>query len=187
MGMPITLGFVYTWGTGEELKCVKGISYFNIINEKDVETKSCYAAVVTTKNAVIPYSIYVDRYVIAEVNSEANDAGDTYYELDPPWKAELQGQGWLPQKLPTYTIGIDSYLPSIGLISLFVAWFVWQIYRNTQATASDAQPSEQSVVTSSEFAEKSDDENSQSILDGLEDEQRKANKSVDRLQKGDRS
>ena len=181
-----TPGFIYTWGTGEELKCVKGISYFDIINDKNVEVKSCYAAVVTTKNAVIPYSIYVDRYVIAEVNTEANDAGDTYYELNPEWKAELQGQGWLPRQLPTYTIGIDSYLPAIGLISLFAAWIGWQIYCHKQSVSGEALASQSSDVEQSTYEKTLEKSEDQSILNDLEDEQRKARQAVERLQQSDK-
>ena len=28
---------------------------------------------------------------------------------------------------PTYEIGMDTYLPAIGLIALVVAWLLWQI------------------------------------------------------------
>ncbi len=75
------LGFLYSMGTSEDLKCVKGVSYFKLTNEQDKEVDVCYSAMINTESFMIPYKIHVDRYVIAQVNPERNDAGDKYWEL----------------------------------------------------------------------------------------------------------
>ena len=121
------MGFVWTMGTNEELHCIKGISYFPIINDKDSEVSSCYAAMVSTENFIVPYKLHVSKYVIAEVDSNKNDAGEIYYELSPEWRRELQSEGLLPSSLPVYQIGIGSYLPAIGLILLFAAYVVYVV------------------------------------------------------------
>ncbi len=134
------MGFVWMMGTNEDLHCVKGISYFPIINDKDSEVSSCYAAMVSTENFIIPYKLHVSKYVIAEVDSNKNDAGEIYYELSPEWKRELQSEGWLPSSLPAYQIGIGSYLPAIGLILLFAAYVVYVV---VQASGSSKAASEE--------------------------------------------
>ena len=123
------MGFVWTMGTNEDLHCLKGISYFSLINDKGGEVRACYAAMVSTENFVVPYKLHVSKYVIAEVNSEKNDAGKTYYELTPEWKRELQSEGWLPSSLPAYQIGVGSYLPAIGLVLLFAAYVVYNVFQ----------------------------------------------------------
>ena len=135
------MGFVWTMGTNEELHCVKGISYFPIINDKNSEVNSCYAAMVSTENFIVPYKLHVSKYVIAEVDSNKNDAGDIYYELSPEWRRELQSEGWLPSSLPAYQIGIGSYLPAIGLILLFAAYVVYVVFQSSGS--SKAAPEEQ--------------------------------------------
>ena len=135
-----TMGFVWMMGTNEDLHCVKGISYFPIINDKDSEVSSCYAAMVSTENFIVPYKLHVSKYVIAEVDSNKNDAGEIYYELSPEWKRELQSEGWLPSSLPAYQIGIGSYLPAIGLILLFAAYVVYVV---VQASGSSKAASEE--------------------------------------------
>ena len=122
---PPVAGFVWTMGTNEDLYCVKGISYFPVINDQGSEVKSCYAAMVSTENFIVPYKLHVSKYVIAEVNTDMNDAGETYYELSPEWRRELQSEGWLPLSLPTYQIGVGSYLPAIGLILVFAAYIAY--------------------------------------------------------------
>jgi len=134
------MGFVWTMGTNEDLHCVKGISYFPIVNDKDSEVSSCYAAMVSTENFIVPYKLHVSKYVIAEVDSNKNDAGEIYYELSPEWKRELQSEGWLPSSLPAYQIGIGSYLPAIGLILLFAAYVVYVV---VQASGSSKAASEE--------------------------------------------
>lgn len=134
------MGFVWTMGTNEDLHCVKGISYFPIVNDKDSEVSSCYAAMVSTENFIVPYKLHVNKYVIAEVDSNKNDAGEIYYELTPEWKRELQSEGWLPSSLPAYQIGIGSYLPAIGLILLFAAYVVYVV---VQASGSSKAASEE--------------------------------------------
>ena len=134
------MGFVWTMGTNEDLHCVKGISYFPIVNDKDSEVSSCYAAMVSTENFIVPYKLHVSKYVIAEVDSNKNDAGEIYYELTPEWKRELQSEGWLPSSLPAYQIGIGSYLPAIGLILLFAAYVVYVV---VQASGSSKAASEE--------------------------------------------
>ena len=93
-------------GINEDLHCLKGISYFPVINDKGSEVRACYTAMVSTENFVIPYKLHVSKYVIAELNTEKNDAGEIYYEMTPEWKRELQSEGWLPSSLPTYQIGV---------------------------------------------------------------------------------
>ena len=139
LGLTPSLGFLYSMGTSEDLKCVKGISYFKLTNEQEKEVDTCYAAMVNTESFVIPYKIHVDRYVIAEVNPQKNDAGDTYWELDKEWTKELQAIDLLPASLPEYQIGMDSYLPAIGLGLLFVGWFAWVII----SAVSNAQKSDE--------------------------------------------
>ena len=134
------IAFVWTMGTNEDLHCVKGISYFPIVNDKGNEVSSCYAAMVSTENFIVPYKLHVSKYVIAEVDSNKNDAGELYYELSPEWKRELQSQGWLPSSLPAYQIGMGSYLPAIGFILLFVAYVVYVVVR---ASGSSKAASEQ--------------------------------------------
>ena len=132
-------GFVWTMGTNEDLHCVKGISYFPVMNEKGNEVSSCYAAVVSTENFIVPYKLHVSKYVIAEVDSNKNDAGDLYYDLEPEWKRELQSEGLLPSSLPAYQIGIESYLPAIGFILLFAAYIVYVVvqYSGTSKSGSE--------------------------------------------------
>ena len=136
------MGFVWTMGTNEELHCVKGISYFPIIDDKDTELNSCYAAMVSTENFIIPYKLHVSKYVIAEVDSNKNDAGEIYYELSPEWRRDLQSEGRLPSSLPAYQIGIGSYLPAIGLILLFAAYVVFVVVGQASGS-SKAAPEEQ--------------------------------------------
>lgn len=109
-------------GTSEDLKCVKGVSYFKLTNEHGKEINACYAAMVNTESFLIPYKLHVSKYIIAEVNADRDDAGDRYYELDQDWKEELQSVNLLPASLPKYQIGMDSYWPAIGLGLLFVGW-----------------------------------------------------------------
>ena len=138
--LPPVMGFIWTMGTQEDLHCLKGISYFPMINDKGSEVSACYAAMVSTENFVVPYKLHVSKYVIAEVNGEKNDAGETYYELTPEWKRELQSEGWLPASLPAYQIGVGSYLPAIGLISLFAAYLVYVVVQasgSSKAAAKD--------------------------------------------------
>ena len=133
------MGFVWTMGTNEDLHCVKGISYFPVVNDENSEVSSCYAAMVSTESFIIPYKLHVSKYVIAEVDSNKNDAGEMYYELSPEWKRELQSEGWLPSSLPAYQIGIGSYLPAIGLILLFAAYIVYVVaqYFGTSKSSSE--------------------------------------------------
>ena len=87
----------------------------------------CYAALIQTDNFIVPYRIAVDSYVLAELNPNTNEAGDIYYELDSEQIQVLQQEQQLPNPTPTYEIGMDTYLPALGLIALVVAWLVWQI------------------------------------------------------------
>ena len=123
-------GFIYSMGTSEDLKCVKGVAYFDLNNEQGEEINTCYAAMVNTESFFIPYRLHVSKYVIAEVNADKNDAGDQYYELDQAWKEELQSINLLPASLPKYQIGMDSYWPAIGLGLLFVGWIVFVIVQS---------------------------------------------------------
>ena len=134
---------MWTMGTSEDLKCVKGISYFPVINDERDEVNSCYAAMVSTENFVVPYKVHVSKYVIAEVDAQKNDAGETYYDLSPEWKSELQADGLLPASLPAYQIGIGSYLPAVGLVLLFVAYIFYAIMNNSgskEGVSEDQQP-----------------------------------------------
>ena len=138
-----SLGFLYSFGTSESLKCVKGITYFKLTNEQGREINSCYAAMVNTESFLVPYKVYIDRYVIAEVNNQTNDAGERYYELDEEWKEGLQAEGLLPNSLPPYQIGLDSYLPAAGLVLLFVGYIAWVIVQASNAKVkSEKAPSE---------------------------------------------
>ena len=145
---PILQGFIYSMGTSEDLKCVKGVSYFKLNNEQGKEINTCYAAMVNTESFLIPYKLYVSKYVIAEVNAGKNDAGDQYYELDQDWKEELQSLQLLPASLPKYQIGMDSYWPAIGLGLLFVGWIGFVIVQavnskvESENSLSDDQASE---------------------------------------------
>ena len=149
MTLPSTplLGFLYSMGTQENLHCVKGISYFKLTNDQGDEINSCYAAMVKTENFIIPYKIHIDRYVVATVDSQKNDAGSNYYELDSEWKEGLQSEGYLPALLPEYQIGMDSYLPAIGLGLLFigyVVYMIWQSISSSQKSEDEASSDEQS-------------------------------------------
>ena len=134
------LGFLYSMGTSEDLKCVKGVSYFELTNEQGKEIKTCYAAMVNTENFLIPYKLHVSKYVIAEVNDQKNDAGDQYYELSQEWKKELQSIDLLPESLPEYQIGMDSYLPAIGLGLLFVGWLAYVIVQAVNSKVESEDP-----------------------------------------------
>lgn len=142
---PSLQGFIYSMGTSEDLKCVKGVSYFNLINEHGKEINACYAAMVSTESFLIPYKLHVSKYIIAEVNAGRNDAGDQYYELDQDWKEELQSVKLLPASLPKYQIGMDSYWPAIGLGLLFVGWIVFVIVQaaNSQVESKNASSDDQ--------------------------------------------
>ena len=83
---PSLQGFIYSMGTSEDLKCVKGVSYFKLTNEYGKGINACYAAMVNIESFLIPYKLHVSKYIIAEVNADKNDAGDRYYELDKDWK-----------------------------------------------------------------------------------------------------
>ena len=123
------LGFFYQMGTGEELKCIKGIKTFTI-NENDNEkqpTNVCYGALIKTENFIIPYQIRVDRYVLAEVEPGSTKPGESYYDLNDSQTKWLQSEGKIPNPTPSYQIGLDSYLPAVGLIALLAAWLIWQI------------------------------------------------------------
>ena len=148
------LGFLYSMGTSEDLKCVKGVSYFKLTNEQDKEVDACYAAMINTESFVIPYKIHVDRYVIAQVNPERNDAADKYWELSQEWTKELQSIDHLPASLPEYQIGMDSYLPAIGLGLLFVCWFAWVII---SAASNSQKPGGESSDHEQSDSKKSDD------------------------------
>jgi hypothetical protein len=148
------LGFLYSMGTSEDLKCVKGVSYFKLNDEQDKEVDTCYAAMVNTESFVIPYKIHVDRYVIAEVNTQKNDAGDKYWELDQEWTKDLQSIDLLPASLPKYQIGMDSYLPAIGLGLLFIGWLAWVLI----SAASNAQQSEEEPSDNEQSDNKQSDE-----------------------------
>ena len=145
---PVLQGFIYSMGTSEDLKCVKGVSYFKLNNEQGKEINTCYAAMVNTESFLIPYKLHVSKYVIAEVNAGQNDAGDQYYELDQDWKEELQSLQLLPASLPKYQIGMDSYWPAIGLGLLFVGWICFVIVQavnskvESENSLSDDQASE---------------------------------------------
>ena len=52
---PIFQGFIYSMGTSEDLKCVKGVSYFRLNNEQGKEINTCYAAMVNTECFLTPY------------------------------------------------------------------------------------------------------------------------------------
>ena len=149
------LGFLYSMGTSEDLKCVKGISYFKLTNKQDKEIDACYAAMVNTESFVIPYKIHVDRYIIAQVNPEKNDAGDTYWELSQEWTKELQSIDLLPASLPNYQIGMDSYLPAIGLGLLFVGWFAWVVI---SAASNSQKPKEETSEHDQSDNKKSDNQ-----------------------------
>ena len=114
-------------GTGEELKCVKGVERFTIPTKKSDSTTVCYAALIQTDNFIVPYRITVDSYVLAELNPNTNEAGTIYNELESEQIQVLQQEQKLPNLTPTYEIGMDTYLPAIGLIALVVAWLLWQI------------------------------------------------------------
>ena len=137
-----SLAFLYySMGTGEELKCVKGVERFTIPTEKSDSTTVCYAALIQTDNFIVPYRIAVDSYVLAELNPNTNEAGDIYYELDSEQIQVLQQEQKLPNPTPTYEIGMDTYLPALGLIALVVAWLVWQIKAAKTAVQNSKPPS----------------------------------------------
>lgn len=142
---PSLQGLIYSMGTSEDLKCVKGVSYFKLTNEHGKEINVCYAAMVNTESFLIPYKLHISKYIIAEVNGGSNDAGDQYYELDQDWKEELQSVKLLPASLPKYQIGMDSYWPAIGLGLLFVGWFVFVIVQaaNSKVESKNASSDDQ--------------------------------------------
>ncbi|EAU74180.1 hypothetical protein RS9916_31772 [Synechococcus sp. RS9916] len=139
-------------GTGEELKCVKGVERFTIPTEKSDSTTVCYAALIQTDNFIVPYKISVDSYVLAELNANTDEAGDIYYELDSEQIQLLQQEQKLPNPTPTHEIGMDTYLPAIGLIALVVAWLVWQI-KAAKTAVQNSQPPSQTTTNSDDMAE----------------------------------
>ena len=145
-------GFFYSMGTGEELKCVKGVERFTIPTEKSDSTTVCYAALIQTDNFIVPYKISVDSYVLAELNPNTGEAGDVYYELDSEQIQVLQQEQKLPNPTPTHEIGMDTYLPAIGLIALVVAWLVWQI-KAAKTAVQNSQPPSQTTTNSDDMAE----------------------------------
>lgn len=128
-------------GTGEELKCVKGVERFTIPTKKSDSTTVCYAALIQTDNFIVPYRITVDSYVLAELNPNTNEAGTIYNELESEQIQVLQQEQKLPNPTPTYEIGMDTYLPAIGLIALVVAWLLWQIKAAKTAVQNSKPPS----------------------------------------------
>ena len=142
---PSLQGFIYSMGTSEALKCVKGVSYFKLTNEHGKEINACYAAMVNTESFLIPYKLHVSKYIIAEVNGGRNDAGVRYYELGQDWKEELQSVNILPDSLPKYQIGMDSYWPAIGLGLLFVGWIGFVILQaaNSKVESKNASSDDQ--------------------------------------------
>lgn len=108
----------------ETLKCVNGVKTFTIPTEKSDSTPVCYAALIQTDNFIVPYWIEVTDYVLAELNPKKEEAGDVYDELDAGKIQHLQQEQTLPDPTPTDEIGMDTYLPSLGLIALVVAWLV---------------------------------------------------------------
>lgn len=128
-------------GTGEELKCVKGVERFTIPTEKSDSLTVCYAALIQTDNFIVPYRIAVDSYALAELNPNTNEAGDIYYELDSEQIQVLQQEQKLPNPTPTHEIGMDTYLPALGLIALVVAWLVWQLKAAKTAVQNSKPPS----------------------------------------------
>ena len=147
-----SFAFFYSMGTGEELKCVKGVERFTIPTEKSDSTTVCYAALIQTDNFIVPYKISVDSYVLAELNPNTDEAGDIYYELDNEQIQLLQQEQKLPNPTPTHEIGMDTYLPAIGLIALVVAWLVWQI-KAAKTAVQNSQPPSQTTTNSDDMAE----------------------------------
>jgi len=134
------------------LKCVKGVERFTIPTEKSDSTTVCYAALIQTENFIVPYKISVDSYVLAELNPNTDEAGDIYYELDNEQIQLLQQEQKLPNPTPTHEIGMDTYLPAIGLIALVVAWLVWQI-KAAKTAVQNSQPPSQTTTNSDDMAE----------------------------------
>lgn len=123
------------------MKCVKGVERFTIPTERSDSTTVCYAALIQTDNFIVPYRIDVDSYVLAELNPNTDEAGDIYYELDNEQIQLLQQEQKLPNPTPTYEIGMDTYLPALGLIALVVAWLVWQVKAAKTAVQNSQPPS----------------------------------------------
>ena len=121
------VGFFYQMGTGEELKCIDGLKTFTINDNENKPTNVCYAALIKTENFIIPYQIFVDSYVLAKVEPGSTKPGESYYDLNADLTKALQTEGKIPNPTPTYQIGLDSYLPTVGLIALVVIWLFWQI------------------------------------------------------------
>ena len=138
------LAFLYSMGKQETLKCVNGVKTFTIPTEKIDSTPVCYAALIQTNNFIVPYRIEVTDYVLAELNSNTDEAGDVYYELDAEKIQLLQREQTLPNPTPTYEIGMDTYLPALGLIALVVAWLVWQVKAIKTVAQSSQNPADNS-------------------------------------------
>ena len=147
-----SLAFLLRMGTGEELKCVKGVERFTIPTEKSDSTTVCYSALIQTDNFIIPYRISVNSYVLAELNPNTDEAGDIYYELDSKQIQLLQQEQKLHNPTPTYEIGIETYLPALGLIALVVAWLVWQVTA-IQSVAQNSQPSSNTTTNPDDMSE----------------------------------
>ena len=146
------LAFLYSMGKQETLKCVNGVKTFTIPTEKSDSTPVCYAALIQTDNFIVPYRIEVTDYVLAELNSNTDEAGDIYYELDSRQIQLLQQEQKLPNPMPTYEIGMETYLPALGLIALVVAWLVWQV-KAIQSVAQNSQPSSNTTTNPDDMSE----------------------------------
>ena len=90
--------------------------------------------------------------MLAELNPNTDEAGDIYYELDSEQIQLLQQEQKLPNPTPTHEIGMDTFLPAIGLFALVVAWLVRQV-KAAKTAIQNNQPPSQTTTNSDDTAE----------------------------------
>ena len=102
----------YLWGKSEELRCLPGISKFEMQGQ---DSPVCFAALITTDSAVLPWRKFVSDYVI-KIDS------DTYFPTTRESIKKLQSQNILPEQLHEYSLPVADVLFGHSLF-LLIAFF----------------------------------------------------------------
>ena len=104
----------YLWGKSEELRCLPGISKFEMQGQ---DSPVCFAALITTDSAVLPWRKFVSDYVI-KIDS------DTYFPTTRESIKKLQSQNILPEQLHEYSLPVADVLFGHSLFLLIISLWI---------------------------------------------------------------